>query len=103
MPMDHLLLVPKEASAYLKNQRGLRVSHTTLAKYRSIGDGPEYVQFGRAIYYCPGDLDKWALWRLSKKRHTSELSRTPANEDADIFTSLRIPPFRGKAGEIGST
>lgn len=103
MPINQPLLTAKEASTYLRDQRGLRLSHTTMAKYRSEGSGPEYVQFGRAIFYCPDDLDKWALWRLSKKRHTSEFPGRPVHEDADIFKSLGVPPFNGEAGEIRAT
>ncbi|MCR9196284.1 MAG: helix-turn-helix domain-containing protein, partial [Hyphomonas sp.] len=72
MPHTNQLLNPKQASEELR-KLGLRVSHTTLAKWRSQGGNqpPHYV-FGRAIYYCPSELENWVSHRLSKRRHTSQ-------------------------------
>ena len=44
------LLTPKEAARFM------RVSESWLAKARMRGDGPPYVQIGRAIRYQQSDL-----------------------------------------------
>ena len=47
------LLTPKEAATVLK------VSLSWLAKARMRGDGPPYIQFGRAIRYTEQALMHW--------------------------------------------
>jgi len=47
------LLTPKEAATVLK------VSLSWLAKARMRGDGPPYIQFGRAIRYTEQALVNW--------------------------------------------
>ena len=48
-----ILLTPKEAAKVLK------VSLSWLAKARMRGDGPPYIQFGRAIRYTKQALMHW--------------------------------------------
>jgi Helix-turn-helix domain len=50
---DLVLLTPKEAANLL------RVSVSWLAKARMRGDGPPYIQFGRAIRYAEQALLHW--------------------------------------------
>jgi predicted DNA-binding transcriptional regulator AlpA len=52
------LLTPKEAANFL------RVSESWLAKARMRGDGPPYVQIGRAIRYSEAALAQWMKSRL---------------------------------------
>jgi len=47
------LLTPKEASAILK------VSICTLAKWRSEGQGPDYVKTGKSVKYSQNALNEW--------------------------------------------
>jgi predicted DNA-binding transcriptional regulator AlpA len=47
------LLTPKEAANFL------RVSLSWLAKARMRGDGPPYIQIGRAIRYSQAALLQW--------------------------------------------
>lgn len=48
-----VLLTPKEAAKVLK------VSVSWLAKARMRGDGPPYIQFGRAVRYSEQALVHW--------------------------------------------
>ena len=90
MQLTNQLLSSKAASEELR-KLGLRVSHTTLAKWRSQGeDSPAYYLFGRAVYYCPSELKRWAAYRLSKRRHTSEHPRPAGTVDVDIFKALGL-------------
>ena len=59
------LLTPYEAATIL------RVSLSWLAKARMRGDGPPYVQVGRAIRYSEAALLQWmkARQRLSTSEH----------------------------------
>lgn len=55
-----------EAAAYV------RLSKPTLDRLRVTGEGPVYVQLGRAVRYRKADLDDWLSSRLT--RSTSERS-----------------------------
>lgn len=46
-------LRPHEAATYL------RLSKSTLAKWRLSGEGPPYCKVGRAVVYRRSDLDAW--------------------------------------------
>jgi hypothetical protein len=54
LPGPDDLLKPEEAAAYL------RLSKSTLAKYRHFGGGPVYIKIGRAVRYRRRKLDVWA-------------------------------------------
>jgi predicted DNA-binding transcriptional regulator AlpA len=58
------LLTPKEAANFL------RVSLSWLAKARMRGDGPPYIQIGRAIRYSQAALLQWMKSR--QRLSTSE-------------------------------
>jgi hypothetical protein len=62
------------ASEYLQSRYGLRCSKQTLAKYATVGGGPEYIPAGsRQILYTQQALDNWAAARMGKpRRSTSE-------------------------------
>lgn len=55
-----------EAAAYV------RLSKPTLDRLRVSGEGPVYVQLGRAVRYRKADLERWLESRLT--RSTSERS-----------------------------
>lgn len=62
--MQTRYLSRKEAAEYLA-ERGLRISHTTLQKFATVGGGPTYRRFGSRAVYTPADLDAWAESKLS--------------------------------------
>ena len=68
--MENKFLDRAEAAQYLA-ERGLRVSKNTLQKWATVGGGPLYRRFGNKAVYQSGDLDAWALAKLSAPRHTS--------------------------------
>jgi predicted DNA-binding transcriptional regulator AlpA len=57
-------LVDVKAAARL-----LGLSESTLNKWRLRGEGPVFVRMGRAIRYCPPDLDEWV--KSNRRRSTS--------------------------------
>ena len=65
-------LRPDDASAYLKSF-GFPVARATLAKLRSLGDGPKYYRFGRLVIYTRGDLREWALHRVQSSIFASTI------------------------------
>ena len=48
----------------------LRMSTSTLAKWRVFGGGPPYTKLGRRVVYRSDHLQKWLDDRV--RRHTSE-------------------------------
>ncbi len=50
---------------YLQSVWGLPVSIKTLAKYRSLGGGPEFHRGHGAALYAPTSLDAWAESKIS--------------------------------------
>ncbi|MCK9542489.1 MAG: DNA-binding protein [Novosphingobium sp.] len=61
-------LNPPEAAEYLTEVHGTPIAHATLNKLRSVGGGPEFQKFGRAVLYPRTALDEWALARLGEPR-----------------------------------
>lgn len=55
---------PTEAADYLAVRFGVRFSVATLHKWRSVGGGPRFGKFGRAVFYRMDDLDAWARGRI---------------------------------------
>ena len=51
-------LCAKEAASYI----GL--SHSTLAKYRTTGEGPPFMKIGRKVLYDVAVLDDWLASRV---------------------------------------
>lgn len=54
----------KDASAYLEEKHGIRLSNQTLAKYAVTGDGPEIIYDGPFPLYSETALDAFAATRL---------------------------------------
>ena len=66
----------RSAAAYLEKQHGITIIHQTLAKYRQIGCGPEYLMVGRYIRYPKAALDDWANERtIGRVRSVAEARR----------------------------
>ena len=59
-------LNPPEAVEYLLEAHGVSVASATLAKLRSVGGGPQFQKFGRAVLYPRAALDAWAIAKLGK-------------------------------------
>ena len=68
--MESKFLDRNEAAQYLA-ESGLRVSKNTLQKWATTGGGPLYRRFGNRAVYQTGDLDEWALAKLSAPRRTA--------------------------------
>lgn len=49
-----------------QNEAGeyLGIAPKTLNKWRSLGKGPRYRKFGKAVRYAVSDLDAWATKQL---------------------------------------
>lgn len=54
-----------EASEYLKLVHGIEVAPTTLAKWVTVGGGPEYQKVNRTPLYPTIGLDHWVAEKLS--------------------------------------
>lgn len=68
-----------EASEYIFVVHGVNTAAKTLEKLRVIGGGPEFVKFGRAVFYQRDALDAWVLGKLGQPmRSTSEDTRQPS-------------------------
>jgi excisionase family DNA binding protein len=67
--MNDRLLRPDEAAEFL----GL--GHSTLAKLRVFGGGPNFLKLGRSVRYSRDDLRRWAEER--SRRSTSDVRRAP--------------------------
>ena len=63
-----------EASEYLKIKFGIEVATATLAKWASIGGGPDFQKVNRTPLYPTVRLDAWAIEKLSVpvRRSTSD-------------------------------
>lgn len=58
-----------EASRYLREQHGIELQPTTLAKIACLGsDGPPFFKCGRVPLYPIDELDRWAVARLGPLR-----------------------------------
>ena len=68
----------REASEYLSGL-GLPVAVATLAKYATVGGGPEFQSFGRFPRYRPEALQRWAEARLSAPRKSTSDRAIPSN------------------------
>ena len=63
------LLSRKDAAIYLQD-RGVRSSHTTLARLAMGGEGPKYTLIGRTSYYKPEWLDEWLESQITPRSHS---------------------------------
>ena len=67
----------REAANHVK-ERGLPAAESTLAKYATVGGGPEFQKFGHRVFYTEEALDAWITSKLSGfVASTSELRRSP--------------------------
>jgi hypothetical protein len=70
--VEQKYLSPAEAEAVLR-ERGVPRTQATLAKYRCVGGGPQFVSFGRQPRYTEAWLLAWVQTVLSApKRSTSD-------------------------------
>ena len=69
-------LTAREAACYL------RLSLSTLAKYRVSGGGPAYVKAGRKILYRRADLDAW-MTAHSRASTSDDASEYDPKEEGD--------------------
>lgn len=44
---------------------GYPVAATTLRKLRCVGGGPQFVRWGRSVFYRQEDVEAWAVAKLS--------------------------------------
>ena len=65
------LLRRKEAAAFLEADCGVTVAPATLAKYITVGGGPDYQKFGKIPLYSEDDLRSWAQGKLGPKASSS--------------------------------
>jgi len=63
------LLTRIDAADYLR-ERGVRSSHTTLARLAMGGKGPKYTLIGRKAYYKPEWLDEWLESQITPHSHS---------------------------------
>jgi hypothetical protein len=54
-----------EAAEYLKLVHGIEVAPATLAKWVTVGGGPEYQKMNRTPLYPTASLDAWVTQKLS--------------------------------------
>ena len=65
--MNARLLSRQEAASYCQ-EKGFPVAPASLAKYASVGGGPEFHSFGRFPRYSTEALDRWLASKLSAPR-----------------------------------
>ena len=109
MSDNNVYLSRKEASKFLASL-GLFIAPSTLAKYATVGGGPEFRRFGRQVKYLPSDLIAWAETRLSGPvRSTSEFAvdgqkESPSDQDEEnpsLATSPSDPNGCGNSPRPG--
>jgi hypothetical protein len=66
-----LRMTTREASEYLQKAHGLKVAASSLNKARSLGGGPVFLSFGKAVYYEAAALDAWVAAKLSGPRRST--------------------------------
>lgn len=49
----------------------LAITRRTVAKWRSVGDGPRFVSLGRSIRYRVSDVETWERSRTFQSRAAS--------------------------------
>lgn len=67
----------RRAAAQFIRDRGIPSEPSTLAKYATVGGGPEMRKFGRRVLYEPKALEAWINEKLSApRRSTSDAGDT---------------------------
>lgn len=64
-----------EATEYLRLVHGIEIAPATLAKWVTVGGGPEYQKLNRIPLYPVGSLDAWATGKLGALITTSSAIR----------------------------
>jgi len=76
-------LTRREASAYLRDEWGVRRTFGTLANLAISGGGPEFQRDGTRALYTVGSLDTWAAKQLTPPaKSTAELRELTARAKA---------------------
>ena len=68
MPDVRRCTLPDIDKDYINTEQAgyhLDLSPRTLEKYRTLGGGPRFHKFGRAVRYALADLDAWAAKRAA--------------------------------------
>lgn len=60
-----------EASRYLRDNHGIELAVSTLAKLACLGGGPPFQKAGRVPLYPVDLLDAWATARLGRVVHST--------------------------------
>ena len=64
------------AAKYITEKTGAPCAPSTLARFASLGGGPEFQKIGHLPFYTVEDLDAWITSRTSEKvRSTADLRR----------------------------
>ena len=84
-------LTRREASAYLRDEWGVRRTYGTLANLAISGGGPEFQRDGTRALYTVGSLDTWAAKQLTPPaKSTAEL--------ASLRPRAKAPPGDDRSG-----
>lgn len=84
--MDNRKFLSRLEAAEFINSLGLKISPKTLAKFASIGGGPEMRVFGRRVFYEPERLLEWVNSRLSPgRRSTSDPNGCPPSGPSKLL------------------
>lgn len=57
-----------EASEYLLLMHGVPVAKATLAKWASVGGGPNFEKLGPTPLYSRTELDAWVIAKLTRRQ-----------------------------------
>jgi hypothetical protein len=72
----------KQATAYLRDEKGIPCGDLFLAQHASAGTGPQFRYSGRHPVYTEDDLDAWVEARLSAP------VRSPSEKASALFNAL---------------
>lgn len=92
--MNNRKYLSRQEAADFINDLGLKISPKTLAKFASIGGGPEMRVFGRRVFYEPERLLEWVDSRLSPgRRSTSDPNGSPPHTPPKLLsgTGFAVP------------
>ncbi len=71
MRMDATKFMNRKHAAEYCQSKGFPCAAATLAKYFSVGGGPEVQHFGRKPLYSVAALDSWIAGKLTAPRRSS--------------------------------
>jgi hypothetical protein len=64
-------MLSRDAAAEYVRRRDIPLETSTLAKYASVGGGPEMRKFGRRVLYETDALDAWIESKLTPPRRST--------------------------------